>query len=222
MGEKLQSSRGSNWRDSAWEAYRMVIIEGSGIRRRFLGKSFADFTVTRDNERALTACREYADRFCAGTLSPDERNGLFIVGPAGTGKTHLAAAIANQVLETCTPVICRTMADILADIRETYGRDSRRTEAQAVGRYREIPLLIIDDLGKEAPTEWALTALYSIVNARYEDCLPTVLTTNYGDAQLVRRLTPAGGDSVTAEAVIDRLREMCIGIVTAGESWRSK
>lgn len=202
------------------------IIKGSGISARFLQRTFESFEATVSNEKALGICSEYAKNFaekrpCLENPNPG-RNGLFVSGPVGTGKTHLAAAIANYIMNRGTPVICQTMQDLLDGIRGAFNRDARVTSSAVLAVYKDVPLLIIDDLGKEQCTEWAVSTVYNIVNGRYEALMPTIVTTNYNDAQLLRRLTPAHGDSVTAEATIDRLREMCAGVLMSGESWRSR
>lgn len=204
------------------------IVGDSGMSARFLRRTFATFQPTERNQRALRVCKMYADEF--GEKLPSNnpepgRNGLFITGPKGTGKTHLAAAIANQLMQDGTPVVCMTMIDLLDRIKQTFEKQKQWgvTEAGVMKVYKEVPLLIIDDMGKEPATEWAVSKIYAIINARYEAYLPTIVTTNYSDGDLVRRLTPKDtGDATTADATIDRLREMCAAIVTTGESWRSK
>lgn len=204
------------------------IIGDSGMHARFLRRTFDTFQSTRENQRALRVCKAYADTFREKMPSNDTdpgRNGLFITGPKGTGKTHLAAAIANQLMQEGTGVICMTMIDLLDRIKETYAQRKQweASEGDVLNTYKEVPLLIIDDMGKEPPTEWAVSKIYAIINARYEAYLPTIVTTNYTDSELVRRLTPRDtGDTTTADATIDRLREMCAAIVTSGDSWRSR
>ena len=204
------------------------IIGDSGMNTRFLRRTFDTFEVTKENQRAARVCKQYADTFREKMPAKDRdpgRNGLFITGPKGTGKTHLAAAIANQIMQEGTGVICMTMIDLLDRIKETFAqrRTGEATEGDILTTYKEVPLLIIDDMGKEPPTEWAVAKIYAIINARYEAYLPTIVTTNYTDSELVRRLTPKDtGDQTTADATIDRLREMCAAIVTSGESWRSR
>jgi DNA replication protein DnaC len=166
----------------------------------------------------------FRDKLPHGDNEPG-RNGLFITGPKGTGKTHLAAAIANQLMQQGTAVICMTMIDLLDRIKQTYEKQKQwgTSEGAVLNTYKEVPLLIIDDMGKEPATEWAVSKIYAIINARYEEYLPTIITTNYSDSELVKRLTPKeSGDSTTADATIDRLREMCAAIVTTGDSWRGK
>lgn len=203
------------------------IIGNSGVNARFLQRTFETYQPTEENQRALSVCKRYADTFREKLPknNPEPgRNGLFITGTKGTGKTHLAAAIANQLMQEGTAVICMTMIDLLDRIKRTYEQnDGESSEGDLLNTYKTVPLLIIDDMGKEPATEWAVSKIYAIINARYEAYLPTIITTNYTDSELVRRLTPKEtGDSMTADATIDRLREMCAAIVTTGASWRSK
>ena len=206
------------------------IVGDSGMNARFLRRTFDTFQVTEDNQKALKVCKAYADSFAEKLPknNPEPgRNGLFITGPMGTGKTHLVAAMANQLMHEGTPVICMTMIDLLDRIKQTYEQHrqygAESTEADVLRTYKRVPLLIIDDMGKEPATEWAVSKIYTIINARYEAYMPTIITTNYTDGELVQRLTPKdSGDPVSAEATIDRLREMCSAIVTSGHSWRSR
>lgn len=206
------------------------IIGDSGMNARFLRRTFDTFQPTSENQKALRVCAAYADNFREKLPknNPEPgRNGLFITGPKGTGKTHLAAAIANQLMQQGTPVICMTMIDLLERIKRTYEQNRQYggeiSEGSVLDTYKRVQLLIIDDMGKEPATEWAVSKIYAIINARYEAYMPTIITTNYSDAELVRRLTPKdSGDPTTADATIDRLREMCAAIVTTGESWRAR
>ena len=207
------------------------IVGQSGIGARFRLRTFESFELNDENKKAALLCQKYADTFRtklpSNTPNPG-RNGLFITGPKGTGKTHLVAAIANQLMNQGIPVICMTMIDLLERIKSTY-TDARQRfggyydAADVLDAYTDVPLLVIDDLGKEQPTEWAISRIYAIIYARYEALMPTIITTNYSEAELLRRLTPKdSNDTTTADAAIDRLREMCAAIVTTGDSWRTK
>lgn len=202
------------------------IIGESGMGERFLRRTFDTFQITDENHKAANTAKKYADSFAdllpkRGQPEPG-RNGLFIAGPKGTGKTHLAAAVANQLIQNGTPVICMTMIDLLERIKRTFAREGA-DEGTVLRLYKTVPLLVIDDMGKEPPTEWAVSTIYNIINGRYEAYLPTIVTTNYDDKTLIARMTPKETrDSVTAEATIDRLMEMCIGVVMAGQSWRQR
>lgn len=207
------------------ERIRKIIGE-SGMGERFLRRTFNTFEITDNNRQAAIAAQRYADNFDKLLPKRDKpepgRNGLFISGPKGTGKTHLAASIANQLIQKGTPVICMTMIDLLERIKRTFARGGA-DEGTVLSIYKTVPLLVIDDMGKEPPTEWAVSTIYNIINGRYEAYMPTIVTTNYDDQALIARMTPqATRDSITAEATIDRLMEMCKGIVLAGPSWRQR
>ena len=115
-----------------------------------------------------------------------------------------------------------TMIDLLERIKRTYS-SSEGDEGSVLKIYKTVPLLVIDDMGKEPPTEWAISTIYNIINGRYEAYLPTIVTTNYDADTLIRRMTTRDPrDDTTARATIDRLMEMCRAIALTGESWRQK
>lgn len=207
------------------ERVRKIIGE-SGMGERFLQRTFDTFvTDTQEKRKIKAAAQHYAKTFDQqlpkrGQPLPG-RNGFLIAGTKGTGKTHIAAAIANDLMHRGTAVICMTERNLFDKIRRTYNRDGG--DETAVRRiYETVPLLIIDDLGKEKATEWTLATLYAIIDGRYEKAMPLIITTNYDTKSLIARLTPAGGDKTTADTVVDRLTEMCENIVMGGESWRSR
>jgi DNA replication protein DnaC len=217
------------------EATHALIVEElyqkSGARGRFRDRNFQSFKETADNKTALKYCRRYADAFSKmrprnGGKPEVDRNGIILSGGYGIGKTHLVTAIANQLIQAGTAVICMTMVELLERIKASYDEAARHDcaprEAEIMRQYEMVPLLIIDDLGSENPTEWGLSRLYAIVNARYEAYQPTIVTTNYDMEELIARLTPKGGDKHNATKTVDRLREMCYKLPMGGESWRGR
>lgn len=208
------------------------LIKNSGMGGRFQNRTFDRWEITEENRKAFGVCKRYADSFDIMLPEKDEkgrarppqkeRNGLFIVGGYGVGKTHLAASIANQLLQRRTPVICMTMIDMLDRIKETFDKSGEGTEAQIKRLYTDVPLLIIDDLGSEQPTEWGSTTIYSIINARYEAYMPVIVTTNCGVDELVQRMTPRDASDRNAKKTVDRLREMCVAVQMDWPSWRAK
>ena len=136
--------------------------------------------------------------------------GLFITGAYGVGKTYLASCIANEIIKNGKSVIFGTLIQLLDFIRDSYS-DSEVSDKDYLNLYSSVELLIIDDLGKEKPTEWVLEKLFLIVNNRYNNYLPIVITTNYNRNQLRERLCINKNYSIV-DSIISRLYEMCGGI----------
>ena len=185
---------------------------------RFQQRTFANFIRdTPERRRCYDTAKTYADSF---PQRAERGEGLYIEGTYGTGKTHLAAAIALQLIGCGVPVVCKTSGDLLADIKEAFD-NSDATEYEILKAYKTVDLLIVDDLGKEQCTDWSVSTLYSILNDRYEDMKPTIITTNYNADELVRALTPKGGDGTKARAIISRLREVSTVITMAWPDYRT-
>lgn len=102
---------------------------------------------------------------------------LLLQGKYGTGKTHLAAAIANFVLEVGIQPLFITVPDLLDTLRFAY-QDQNATFEERFEEIRKSPLLIMDDFGTQNATPWAQEKLFQIINYRYVNRLPTVITTN--------------------------------------------
>jgi DNA replication protein DnaC len=102
---------------------------------------------------------------------------LLLQGSYGCGKTHLAAAIANEVTAGGRSALFITAPDLLDSLRHSYSAEAGAFE-QRFERIRRTPLLILDDFGTQNATEWAREKLFQILNFRYINHLPTVLTTN--------------------------------------------
>ncbi len=180
------------------------LLGKSGIKKRFQRRTFPNFLCnTPGRIKNYNIAKEYADNFAAHKARGD---GLYIEGTNGTGKTHLAAAIALQLIGEGVPVICKTASDLLQDIKKSFDSGEAR-EYEILDVYKRVDLLIIDDLGKEHCTDWGMSTLYSILNDRYEDMKPTIVTTNYSTGSLVNALTPKGADNSKIVAIISRLRE---------------
>jgi len=113
---------------------------------------------------------------------------LVLLGTTGCGKTHLAAAVANQVIGRGAPVYFVVVPDLLDHLRAAYSPDSKVSYDQLFENVKAAPLLILDDLGAHSSTPWAEEKLYQLINHRYNHRLPTVITTNLALDELDERL----------------------------------
>ncbi|MEZ4669088.1 MAG: ATP-binding protein [Anaerolineae bacterium] len=144
----------------------------------FVDKNFQNFAVdypglelpeTSSLQAALTAAREFAK-------NPE---GWFLLeGTFGCGKTHLAAAIGNLRLQLGDMVMFMTVPDVLDHLRSAFAPTAEVSYDETFDRIRNVPFLILDDLGAESSSPWAQEKLYQIFNHRYNRRLPTVVTTN--------------------------------------------
>ncbi|HEX9115257.1 MAG TPA: ATP-binding protein [Anaerolineae bacterium] len=131
-------------------------------------------------EHAYEMSREFAR---------DPRGWLVLIGGYGCGKTHLAAAIANQQLALGNPVMFVVVADLLDYLRGAFAPDSSSSYDERFESIREAPLLILDDLGAHNTTPWAQEKLFQIINHRYNARLATVVTSNLRLEDLDPRIT---------------------------------
>ncbi len=121
-------------------------------------------------------------------LFADSRQGwLLLQGSYGTGKTHLAAAIANQCVEAGIPTLFLTVPDLLDTLRFAYSSQEISFE-ERFEEVRRAPMLILDDFGTQSATEWAREKLFQILNYRYINRLPLAVTTNLSLAELDGRM----------------------------------
>ena len=193
------------------------LFGNSGMSKRALKCSFDSYQPTFQNAEALRICNEYIKDFDLILIS--ERNGLFICGECGVGKSHLAFATANSLIEKGNSVIAMTMIDLLLKIKSSFNAyNDKMTEEQILKIYTDCALLVIDDLGKEKPTEWALQMIYSVIDRRYNALKPIIVTTNFTASELVKRF----GDSSIGHAIVDRLFEICEYVSIEGESFRRR
>lgn len=202
--KELEAQEKERERREAVNARISKLLGESGIKKRFSQRTFQNFRRdTEQRDRCYLVAKEYADNWRSHAANGE---GLYIEGTNGTGKTHLAAAIALQLIGQGVPVICKTGDDLLKDIKKTFDTPGV-TENEALDIYRNVDLLIVDDLGKEQCSDWSVSTLYGIFNDRYEAMRPVIITTNYGVEDLTRALTPKGGDSSKIVAIISRLQE---------------
>ncbi len=190
------------------------LFQNNNLGKRQLNSTFENYKITNKNKKAYENAKKYANKLINGETD----KGLFITGTFGVGKTYLASCIANETIKNKSTVVFGTLIQLLDYIKDTY-KDSDMSDKEYLNLYSSVYLLIIDDLGKEKPTEWVLEKLFLIVNNRYNNYLPIVITTNYNRNQLRERLCVNKNYSMV-DSIISRLYEMCGGIEIKDEDHR--
>lgn len=185
--ERADAARAEEERIAAEErAKRKRAYERAGIKPRFME----------------------AESPVAATILESARDGrgTYIFGPVGTGKTHMASAVARMAIDAGMRVRVTDMPDIAVRIKDTF--KTKDGEGAVLSSLSRCDLLVVDDLGKEVPTPWTLMQVFRILNDRYETMKPVVVTSQYDLKSLGGRLS-RNGDIDTALAIVSRLYGMC-------------
>ena len=141
------------------------------------------------------AARNYCTNFEAAL---DTGRGMIFTGNPGTGKTHVACAIANFVIGKGATALYSTATDFLVRVRNTYNSGSSETEKQVYDAFESPDLLVVDEIGRNQETEHSVATLFNMIDRRYRTMKPTILVTNLDKDQTVKLL---------GKALVSRFRE---------------
>lgn len=160
--------------------------KGIGLDQRFW--KLPEFRIEPGNKKAHEAVADFIEN--PGKI------GLFLFGPAGTGKTHLAVKVAQEI-KLSTKFV--KMPKLLLQLRANFDGKGYENE-QIIEKLSKQELLIIDDLGAEKASDWVAETIYLLIDERYGRMLPTIITSNFSLSDLATRV----GDRVAS-----RITEMC-------------
>jgi len=183
------------------------LFAAAGIPKRFKDKPLNSFDAQYQKGAWMIACR-YVERF--REIRQEKKNGLCFIGPSGTGKSHLAYGILSGLLAQAVPGICGTVPDILDMLRPRQAEQANSQER--LHALKSLDIVILDDLGAERETPWVTERLYVIINYRYNEILPTIITSNQELEDLEK--LPGWG------RIVSRLFEMCHLIRMDGRDYR--
>ena len=196
------------------EEYRQEMLRISRLKDRSLIEdrlrdvNFDTFVRTTENEKLYGVVRKYVANFDEMCKSSQ---GIIFYGKVGVGKSYAAACIANELLNRKVPVVMTSFVKILQAL--TPG-EYTESEDQLIGRLNSAKLLIIDDLGSERNTDFALEKIYNVIDSRYRVKKPLILTTNM-DFKDMQATT-----DIRYQRIYDRIFEMCYPFRVQGKSWR--
>ena len=164
-------------------------------------------------------------------IAAEAKNGLLITGSVGSGKTHVAVGIIKALIEhygvNCLFVDYR---ELLKEIQDSYNPTVNSTELGILKPIFEAEVLVLDELGAVKPTAWVWDTVGLILNTRYNQKKPTIITTNYPDGpemvkevDLFKKVATADtlGDRI-GERMRSRIHEMCRIVQVNGSDFRQR
>jgi DNA replication protein DnaC len=172
-------------------------LQRASIPLRFQSHSFETFlTKSPEQEKNKKIAMDYAAKF------PEilkKGTSMIFCGTTGTGKTHLACSIANEIIKdhACTALFISTI-DAVRRVKETYRKNSEETEREAIAWFSRFNLLILDEVGVQFGSDTERMILFEIINKRYENMLPTIFLSNLSIANL---------KDFVGDRIIDRMKE---------------
>lgn len=193
---KERQERAKQQQQSAQRSHVQSLLGRSGIPPRFDGKELASYQPENEKqEKFLKACGEYAANF------PQHRATgacMIFCGLTGTGKTHLACAIASTVMkEHGMGAVYVTISRAIRQVKDTYGKRDVR-EQDVINGFAVPDLLILDEVGVQHGSDTERNILFEIINERYEQMKPTILISNLSVEDLRQ---------FTGDRVLDRMKE---------------
>ena len=192
-------------------------IARSGLEGRFYEARFDNYRVSGEQQaKVLEACRAFA-----ASVKSDSGTSLWLIGPPGTGKTHLGSSMVRHLIEERDQMAAIFSGrEIIRSLRATWGQKGPRgfrgqatTEEQLLDDLGRMTLLVIDEIGMNFGSDAEQVQLFDVIDLRYKHRRPTVLMSNLTTKEL---------KGAIGERAYDRLREGAQVLPCNWESYRGR
>lgn len=167
-------------------------IGRSGIKKRHQGCKFDNYFTQCESQRAAYA----ESRSLLDDYINRHSGGFIFAGTSGTGKNHLACAIANELLQLRRSVVVITVAELMLKIRDSYRKDAEISETEIIRYLSGVDLLVIDELGVQHNSNNERVMINRIIDERYTQERPTGVITNLESDDLIKTLGRAAVDRI--------------------------
>ena len=235
--KQMEAEENEKKRKKAIETYINLRGTSSYVQLRDKSADLSTLTVNSTNKTAVNIARHIAKMLIENDEQNQKKNGLILKGNRGSGKTYIACAIINEINKKA-PLNEWTIKKIINEIDNGFGSSlsvlvgsqckiikedellrlynkyEYHADSDALDEFRKAKkLLVIDDLGTASGDPKKIqSAYFNIIDYRYSNMLPTIITTNKTNQELLNYL---------GERTYDRLNSCCYNIpLTSEESWR--
>ena len=176
------------------------LLGNSGIPKRFQDKTFDNYQLSEGNakqEEVFNRVVAFSEEF----KPSQEHSGrcIVMIGDTGTGKSHLACAVASHVIKKyCGTARFTSVSEINRLVRESKGYNAKYSETEVIEAFGNYDLLIVDEVGIQSGSDAESRALFDVFNARYQNMKSTIVISNLNQAQVREAL---------GQRIFDRLKE---------------
>jgi DNA replication protein DnaC len=239
-GQSCLKCGGTGWKDVVSGGERRVtrcdcflqtqakhLLSASEIPGRYVDCEFSNYEAGGND--GLAAAKIKIETWAA--QYPLDRSGLLLVGPSGVGKTHLSVAALKQLTEKGVHCLFCDYRELLKKIQNSYNPSVQTTELDLLRPIFETEVVLLDDLGAVKPSEWVWDTVSLILNARYNEKLTTIITSNFLDgasaaSERVDGPRRASREEMLGDRIGERMRsrlfEMCRLVLVNGKDYRQK
>ncbi len=216
MCEEDEKRREKENRDSMVKQKLAKELRLANVPKRYVGAKISTVSPTNDKQASIVSrCNAYVEKYAEISTTGAS---IIFTGSPGTGKSMIACSMLPEIINIMSKVkpephqgqynfdkmsyscICKyaNVYDIFAEVKATYSKGSERTEMDIIDKYTVCGLLVIDEVGVQAGTDFESNLIFRIINKRYEDMKPTFLISN---------LTINDLETYIGQRTVDRFRE---------------